>query len=98
MKKLIYFTILGGLALTLNSCYSGYVSEEPVYVESYRPARQSSTQIWIEGNWVWSSREQRYTHDRGRWVEPRRGHHFKNGYWKKNKRGSHWVPYRHERD
>ena len=91
MKKLILLISMVGFLPFFNSCSVGYVSEEPVYRTYNRPPSPGNEYIWIEGGWIWNSKERNYRQRDGYWARSDyRGNHSK-GYWKKTPRGYHWT-------
>lgn len=91
MKKLLFLIVFGGFALLSNACSSGYVDQEPIYIEVVRPPRPSNNFIWIEGGWVWNSRERAYRHRDGYWSKQNYRRTQTKGYWKRSPRGYHWI-------
>jgi hypothetical protein len=90
MKKIIFFTLLGGFTLTLNSCSAGYVAEPLTYVEVSIPPRPYPNYIWIQGGWVWSYSRNTYIQKPGYWVRPNSARSHRKGSWKKYDRGYRW--------
>ena len=92
LKKIIYITSLAGIGLLLNSCFAGYVTTEPVYVEYARPARPSNVHIWINGDWAYNYHTHAYVQKTGYWVMPGQGRTYVSGQWQTTPRGKHWAP------
>ncbi len=91
MRKLVFAISLSVIMLSFGSCVgSGYVSEEPTYVEVARPPRPSAAHVWIEGDWVWSGSSHSYYRRNGSWMVPRGGRSYSPGYWQAGPRGHHW--------
>lgn len=92
MKKLIFLTILGGFTLLFNACYSGsgYVSEQPAYMEGYRTPRPGNDYIWIDGGWIWNKRNHNYEQRNGYWTNQNNKRGYENGRWIKSQRGYRW--------
>lgn len=91
MKKYIFLVGFVTISLIFNACSVGYVSEEPVYQDYYRPQRPNGNYIWIEGGWTWNSRTNTYVQYNGRWVRENQGRRHQQGHWKKNQRGYRWI-------
>ena len=81
---LIFFFFTGCLG-------SGYISEEPSYVEVARPTRPTESHIWIEGNWNWNRNNHTYYHDNGSWQKPVAGRQYSQGFWQQSPKGKRWV-------
>ena len=93
MKKLIFFTFLLGILISLYSCTAtGYVASEPVYVDYVRPVRPSELHIWIDGEWQYDRSHQAYVQKKGYWTKPNVGRDFIKGHWLETSRGRTWVP------
>ncbi|MFV5685028.1 hypothetical protein ACM55I_06245 [Flavobacterium sp. GB2R13] len=90
MKKLLFISILAGFALFFSACSTGYVSEEPSYIEVNRSPRPSSDYIWIDGGWVWRNNNRNYEQRNGYWTKQNNGRGHKKGHWKKSQRGYRW--------
>ncbi len=91
MKKLIFLISMIGFISIFNSCFAGYVSEEPAYQTYNRPMSPGNNYIWIDGGWNWNNGTRSYRQDRGRWMTKEQGRNHKKGHWQKNSRGSRWV-------
>lgn len=89
MKKFLFLILLGGFALSLNSC-AGYVVEPPTYVEFGITPRPYNNYIWIEGGWRWDNSRKIYVQKRGYWASPNRARNHRHGEWKKYDRGYRW--------
>ncbi|NCI46462.1 YXWGXW repeat-containing protein [Sediminibacterium soli] len=56
-----------------------------------RPAAPAAGYIWVDDEWVPQGKT--YVYKAGAWVAPpRSGAVYNKGYWKRNKKGWHWVP------
>ena len=75
----------------MNSCATtGYVSEEPAYVEYSRPVRPSNLHIWIDGDWIYNRHTQNYVRGNGYWQLPRQGRTYISGSWQTTPQGHRW--------
>lgn len=90
LKNFIYIAGLAGIGLLANSCSLGYVSTEPVYVESVRPARPSNLHVWIDGDWVYNRQRHAYVHSSGYWERPSENRIYVSGRWQNGPRGQYW--------
>ena len=56
-----------------------------------RPAAPGPGYIWVDDDW--SVQGKQYVWKGGYWsAAPKNGAKFNKGYWKRNKKGWHWVP------
>ena len=91
MKKIFYLASLAGMLLIMNSCSTtGYVSDEPTYVEYSRPSRPSNLHIWIDGDWTYNNQSRTYVQGRGYWQVPRHGRTYIQGSWQTTPQGHRW--------
>jgi len=91
MKKLIYLVSLAGILLIMSGCTAtGYVSDEPAYIEYSRPERPSNMHVWIDGDWIYNRQNHNYVQGRGSWQVPRQGRTYVRGNWQKTAQGHHW--------
>lgn len=89
MKNIIKITIFAGSLMLSLSCSSGYVEQEPTYVEVYRPVAPAPHYVWVNDNYVYRNRV--YVHKNGYWAKPRPNKVYVQGHWAKHPRGYHWV-------
>ena len=91
MKKILYLASLAGMLFIMNACSTtGYVSDEPVYMEYSRPARPSNLHIWIDGDWIYNNQNHRYIQGNGSWQMPRNGRTYVSGSWQTTSKGHSW--------
>ena len=90
LKKMVFAASLAGTALIFNSCTTGYMANEPAYMEYGRPARPNNLSIWIDGDWNWNNRSQQYYQKNGYWDSPRQGQTYMSGYWQSTPKGKTW--------
>jgi len=99
MRRIFYITSLAGIGLCINACTStGYVSTEPVYIESSRPPRPSTTHIWINGDWQYNQQNHVYIQKNGYWAKPSHRRTHVSGHWEKGPQGSYWVSGHYQRN
>jgi hypothetical protein len=93
MKKLVFLVVITATFLLFIACGSstGYVENEPTYVEMARPASPDPNYVWINGNWVWDGRNGNYYRTDGYWAQPRNGQTYVDGYWTRDSRGYYWT-------
>ena len=89
--------MLAGIGLFFTGCEGAYVTSEPAYAESVRPARPSETHIWIDGDWQFNRRSHSYTHSNGYWEKPRPGRSHVSGHWNTTPRGHTWTKGHYQR-
>jgi hypothetical protein len=98
LRKIIYITGFIGAGLCFNACKStGYVANEPTYVQYSRPPQPSEVHIWINGDWAYNQKHHVYTQRNGYWEKPNPRRIHVPGYWKSGPRGKYWVAGRYER-
>lgn len=90
LKMFICITGFAGIGLFLNSCMSGYVGSEPVYIEYARPAQPGNLYIWIAGDWGWNNQSNVYVRKPGNWEKPRQGQTYVSGHWQSTTKGKYW--------
>jgi hypothetical protein len=98
LKKFIYIIGFVGIVLLANSCALGFVSTEPVYVESARPARPSNMHIWIDGDWVYNRQSHIYARNNGYWEMPSQNRTYVSGRWQSGPQGKYWEKGRWQRN
>jgi hypothetical protein len=91
LRKLVFAASLAGMALFFSGCSAGYVASEPSYSYYDRPAQPHNLSIWIDGEWDWNNRSQRYYQTNGYWDNPRKGQTYQSGYWQSTPKGKTWT-------
>jgi hypothetical protein len=90
-KKVLIISSLAGMGLFLNSCFPGFVTAEPAYVEFARPPRPSNVHIWIDGDWYWNNRTHVYVQKTGYWQKPYQSQVYVTGHWQTTPKGKSWT-------
>lgn len=57
-----------------------------------RPVVRERGMVWIEPDWYWSPKLNRYVWRDGRWVRPRKHAIWVSGYWAEVSGGHVWHP------
>lgn len=95
MKTLLKSGFVIGLLLTGASALDAQIvvnirPSRPTVVVAKTPAPAASY-VWIDEDWAVQGKN--YKWKGGYWAAPsKNGAKYNKGYWKKNKKGWHWVP------
>jgi hypothetical protein len=91
MKNQVIACCILGITLCFQSCTAGYVETVPLYVDSPRPPRPTTTHIWIDGEWEWNRHTHTYGRKDGHWEMPQKGRKYVPGEWRKSSKGQYWY-------
>jgi hypothetical protein len=90
MKQLTSIFALVLLLLSLNSCSPGYVATVPEYRTNPRPPSPGGKYVWVDGDWHWNGRTNRYVQRPGSWQTPKRNRTYYPGRWETHRKGMYW--------
>jgi hypothetical protein len=86
-----FITLLSLMHCAPTSAQRFRVMVRPTAVVRVHPLPPSRNHVWVTGDWIWNSRQNRYVWREGYWVNPRPRQVWIDGYWAGDRYGSYWV-------